>query len=85
MATFFGEILPIESRAFDYDYDDDDDSDEEEVPASNFEAIIRWSPAIRREIEDNTQNCLQCSILIAAIGPAATGNILTNLFKNLIY
>ncbi|XP_013414772.1 proteasome assembly chaperone 1 [Lingula anatina] len=69
MATFFGEILPVTSRAV----DEDDDEEENALETAISPAVLRWSPQVRSEIESSPNQCLHCSILIIAVGQAATG------------
>ncbi|XP_077977860.1 proteasome assembly chaperone 1-like [Glandiceps talaboti] len=69
MATFFGEVLDVASRAF--DADDDEDDDEKITPPSS--PVLRWSPEIRNEIKQSEDSVLNCSLLLLAIGPAPTG------------
>ncbi|KAL5010605.1 hypothetical protein ScPMuIL_012910 [Solemya velum] len=65
MATFFGEVLQVTSRAV--DEDDDDEYDEEIISPCE----MRWSVQTKTEIENGQK--LTCSILIVAVGPAASG------------
>ena len=36
-------------------------------------SIIRWTPEAQKEMEESAKNCIQCSTVIVAEGPAATG------------
>ncbi|XP_071113877.1 proteasome assembly chaperone 1-like [Haliotis cracherodii] len=67
MATFFGEILPVTSRAV-----DDDDEDEDDVPVASS-SFVHWSSKTREEMEKTATKKLPCDTLIIAVGPAATG------------
>ncbi|XP_061177285.1 proteasome assembly chaperone 1-like [Saccostrea echinata] len=67
MATFFGEILPVISRAV--------DDDEEEESFENLETSVklRWKKEIKEELELTKDEKLQVDAFVLAIGPAATG------------
>lgn len=67
MATFFGEILPVISRAVD---DDDDDESFE-----NLETYvkIKWKKEAQEEMELTKDKKLQANAFVLAVGPAATG------------
>ncbi|XP_021359417.1 proteasome assembly chaperone 1-like [Mizuhopecten yessoensis] len=67
MATFFGEILPVSSRAVD---DDDDDDDLEPLDCDLW---MRWSEKAQADMKTSDDGTLQCHTLVVAIGPAATG------------
>ncbi|KAJ7996994.1 hypothetical protein DPEC_G00224310 [Dallia pectoralis] len=67
MATFFGEVLSVYSRAVEEDEDELDDENEEDEQIhreieEKREVHIEWYPEVR----------LQCSELIIAVGPNAT-------------
>ncbi|KAL8582514.1 hypothetical protein ACOMHN_065493 [Nucella lapillus] len=67
MATFYGEVLPVTSRAV------DDDEDEEENISELGEPFIHWSGRMQNIMLHLPNNKLECNVLIIAIGPAAVG------------
>ncbi|XP_069141745.1 proteasome assembly chaperone 1-like isoform X1 [Argopecten irradians] len=68
MATFFGEILPVSSRAVDDDEDEDDD-----LEPFDCDLWMRWSEKAKAEMKATEDGKLECHTLIIAIGPAPTG------------
>ena len=36
-------------------------------------SVIRWTPEAQKEMEESARKCIQCSTVIVAEGPAATG------------
>ncbi|CAC5424793.1 PSMG1 [Mytilus coruscus] len=71
MATFFGEVLPVISRAVE---EDDDNDSESEFFESRVTAL--WTRAAKQSMSES-EGKLPCEILIIAVGPAATGFIQT--------
>lgn len=69
MATFFGEILPVFSRAVD-DEDDELDSEFNETREKECEVVLHWGPEIREELLSG-DNKINCQSLIFAIGEIA--------------
>ncbi|KAK7107561.1 proteasome assembly chaperone 1-like [Littorina saxatilis] len=67
MATFFGEVLPVISRAV------DDEEDEDEIISERCDSFIHWSSRIQGALLHIPNKKLECNILIVAIGPAAVG------------
>lgn len=67
MATFFGEVLPVISRAV------DDDEDEEEHQNDDWSVHVRWTSEACNSMSASTNKKLECDILIIAVGSAATG------------
>ncbi|XP_033635414.1 proteasome assembly chaperone 1-like isoform X1 [Asterias rubens] len=68
MATFFGEVLTLSSRAVD---DDDEDEGDEMLPRFP-EPQFAWQPGVNKEMEESEVRKLSCRTLIIAVGPAAT-------------
>uniref|UniRef100_A0AAZ3QF59 Proteasome assembly chaperone 1 n=1 Tax=Oncorhynchus tshawytscha TaxID=74940 RepID=A0AAZ3QF59_ONCTS len=77
MATFFGEVLSVYSRAVEEDDDDLDDENEDERIHREIEekreVHIVWCPEVAQSLEDSGSNTLQCSDLIIAVGTNAAG------------
>ncbi|XP_071135747.1 proteasome assembly chaperone 1-like isoform X2 [Mytilus edulis] len=71
MATFFGEVLPVVSRAV----EEDDDNDSESECFERVTAL--WTRAAKHSMSESGEGKLPCEILIIAVGPAATGFIQT--------
>ncbi|XP_007247337.3 proteasome assembly chaperone 1 [Astyanax mexicanus] len=77
MATYFGEVLSVYSRAVEEDeYDDLEDENEEDVQIrreieEKREVQVRWCPEVSKTLESSGQ--LQCSNMIIAVGPSAAG------------
>ncbi|XP_005100141.1 proteasome assembly chaperone 1 [Aplysia californica] len=65
MATFFGEILPVRSRAVDDDEDDDFRGPIEGEP------ILHWSKKVKAETEKLPDKKVPCSNLVISIGQEA--------------
>ncbi|CAH1798809.1 unnamed protein product [Owenia fusiformis] len=76
MATFYGEIVQPYSRAV------DDDDDEDDVIPDTSCSVLRWSPTAKLEMEESPTQCLQCEVLIIAIGQEATGFSQAYLLEN---
>ncbi|KAL6473127.1 hypothetical protein MHYP_G00193150 [Metynnis hypsauchen] len=79
MATFFGEVLSVYSRAVEEDeYDNLEDENEEDAQIrreieEKREVRVRWCPDVSKSVESSEQP--QCSGLIIAVGPNAAGFI----------
>ncbi|XP_053502083.1 proteasome assembly chaperone 1 isoform X1 [Ictalurus furcatus] len=77
MATFFGEVLSVYSRAVEEDdYDDAEEENEEDLQIrreieEKREVHIKWCPEVSKAVESSEK--LQCSDLIIAVGPNAAG------------
>ncbi|KAK7500100.1 hypothetical protein BaRGS_00008647 [Batillaria attramentaria] len=67
MATFYGEVLPVISRAV-----DDEEEDDESV-SLECDPFLHWSGRIRNNLLHQPNGKLTCNILVVAIGPAAVG------------
>ncbi|GAB6032545.1 Proteasome assembly chaperone 1 [Chamberlinius hualienensis] len=65
MATYFGEVLPVTSRAIDDD-DDDDNVNECRKPS---EAVIQWSLSTENQLI-SSNHLINCSLLIFATNPS---------------
>ncbi|KAL0994481.1 hypothetical protein UPYG_G00122800 [Umbra pygmaea] len=77
MATFFGEVLSVYSRAVEEDEEELDDENEEDEQIrreleEKREVYIEWYPEITQS-QGSGSSTLQCSDLIIAVGPNATG------------
>ncbi|XP_048397405.1 proteasome assembly chaperone 1 [Stegostoma tigrinum] len=73
MATFFGEVLPVFSRAV-----DDEDEEEQELEIrreveSQRKIVIQWSLESRTSTESTTVHSLPCSTFLIAVGQNAVG------------
>ncbi|XP_038059023.1 proteasome assembly chaperone 1-like [Patiria miniata] len=69
MATFFGEVINLPSRAV-----DDDEEEEEDETQSRFpEPELQWKHDFQKDIEQSPGKRFGCEMLIIGIGPAATG------------
>ncbi|XP_072514731.1 proteasome assembly chaperone 1 [Salminus brasiliensis] len=79
MATFFGEVLSVYSRAVEEDdYDDLEEENEEDAQIrreieEKREVHVRWCPEVSKTAESSEH--LHCSDLIIAVGPSAAGFI----------
>ncbi|XP_062869908.1 proteasome assembly chaperone 1 [Trichomycterus rosablanca] len=78
MATFFGEVLSVYSRAVEEDDEDTEAENEEDLQIrreieEKREVHVRWCPEVSKAVESS--NKLQCSNLIIAVGPNAAGSI----------
>lgn len=78
MATFFGEVLSVYSRAVEEDEEQDDENEEDEQIRREIEekrvVQIEWFPDVPTSIESSTDSQpLQCSDFILAVGPNAAG------------
>ncbi|GAB1598077.1 proteasome assembly chaperone 1-like [Argonauta hians] len=68
MATFFGEVLPVYSRATGDDYYDEEE--EEQGESITWTTNIKWTEAGQAKHKNNK---LPCSLLVIAIGQVSTG------------
>uniref|UniRef100_H3AU04 Proteasome assembly chaperone 1 n=1 Tax=Latimeria chalumnae TaxID=7897 RepID=H3AU04_LATCH len=80
MATFFGEILPVFSRAVDDSEDEavleEDEEDQEirrELAKKRREVYVEWNPEISSSTKNSSEGRLQCSNFILAVGDNAVG------------
>ncbi|XP_056415649.1 proteasome assembly chaperone 1 isoform X2 [Hyla sarda] len=89
MATFFGEVVSVFSRAVEEDEDDDDEEEEEEERAEELdeedqeirrelakkrEVMLTWSCESSAAMEKSAERpALPCSSLILAVGDNASG------------
>ncbi|BFZ25047.1 hypothetical protein BsWGS_28086 [Bradybaena similaris] len=63
MATFFGEILPVTSRAV------DDDEDEDDVTtASTIDPVVQWTNHLTTDVEKLQGQKIPCTVFIIALG-----------------
>ena len=76
MATFFGEVVPVFSRAVDEDDDVQDDNEYQNIPSA---AVIRWIPKIREQLDDN--KLIKCDVLVIAVGDAGTSFVQTYVLQ----
>uniref|UniRef100_A0A4W5NLD7 Proteasome assembly chaperone 1 n=1 Tax=Hucho hucho TaxID=62062 RepID=A0A4W5NLD7_9TELE len=76
MATFFGEVLSVYSRAVEEcDEDLDENEEDEQIHREieeNREVHIEWGPEVTQSLGSGS-NTLQCSDLIIAVGQNAAG------------
>ncbi|CAL1531660.1 unnamed protein product [Lymnaea stagnalis] len=72
MATFFGEVLDVRSRAV------DDDEDEDELLKNLSEPVILWSKEIQEELEKSQDKKFSCSNCVIAYGIEA--NAFTDIY-----
>ncbi|XP_062391566.1 proteasome assembly chaperone 1 [Sardina pilchardus] len=79
MATFFGEVLSVHSRAVEED-DREDEEDENEEDAEIRRELeekrkvhLKWCPEVSQAFEASSDKTLQCSNLIITVGTNATG------------
>lgn len=79
MATFFGEVLSVYSRAVEEDDRDDEDNENEEDAEIRREleekrkVNLKWCPEVSQEIETCSDKKLLCSHLIITVGTNASG------------
>ncbi|PVD28912.1 hypothetical protein C0Q70_11507 [Pomacea canaliculata] len=71
MATFFGEVLQVISRAV------DDDDEEDETICLKSDPYIYWSKSFRTELGQHPDYRATCDILVIAFGAAAAGFVNT--------
>ncbi|KAF7641179.1 hypothetical protein LDENG_00290260 [Lucifuga dentata] len=73
MATFFGEVQSVYSRAVEEDDEDFDENDEDEQIRRELEekreVHLQWSPEVSESLRSGTR--LPCSDLILAVGHSA--------------
>ncbi|XP_059140652.1 proteasome assembly chaperone 1-like [Physella acuta] len=62
MATFFGEVLSVSSRAV------DEDDEEDDFPITLCSPTIYWSNKVQAEIDKSEEKKLNCSSFIIACG-----------------
>jgi len=72
MATFFGEILPLSSRAV------DDEEDDENCDLNFTEPVLQWSNSITKELETAGEKRISCDNLVVALGEEA--NAFTDVY-----
>uniref|UniRef100_A0A0B6YAN1 Proteasome assembly chaperone 1 n=1 Tax=Arion vulgaris TaxID=1028688 RepID=A0A0B6YAN1_9EUPU len=73
MATFFGEILPVTSRAV-----DDDEEDENITSIHESDPVIHWSKNFCVEVEKLPSNKIPCSVFVIAVGTEA--NVFSEIY-----
>ncbi|NP_001090485.1 proteasome assembly chaperone 1 [Xenopus laevis] len=80
MATFFGEVQSVFSRAVDEEEEDEDDDEEEEEDREIIaelerkrEVRVTWNPELTAAIESSPGKRLPCSSVILSVGDNATG------------
>ncbi|KAH9519401.1 hypothetical protein Btru_075455 [Bulinus truncatus] len=77
MATYFGEVLPVSSRAV----DDDEEEDELQQPLPN--PFIQWSTSMQEEIKKSKDALAPCSRFLLAYGIEANAFVEIYLTKQL--
>ncbi|XP_031725176.1 proteasome assembly chaperone 1-like [Anarrhichthys ocellatus] len=74
MATFFGEVLSVYSRAVEEDEEELDENEEDEEIRRELEekreVHLHWSPEVSESLKSG--NKLQCSDFLLAVGHNAT-------------
>ncbi|KAJ1112961.1 hypothetical protein NDU88_001221 [Pleurodeles waltl] len=91
MATFFGEVVPVFSRAV----DDDDEEEEEEVTEENEEDLairrelerqrevhVSWNSEISPSVETSNVKRFPCSHFVLAVGHNAAGFLSTYVLNS---
>ncbi|KAM4796941.1 proteasome assembly chaperone 1 [Rhinophrynus dorsalis] len=80
MATFFGEVVPVFSRAVEEEEEEEREEEEEEEDREiraelekKREVRLTWNSETSAAIESSTDRRLPCSYLILAVGENATG------------
>ncbi|KAJ8267144.1 hypothetical protein GJAV_G00138990 [Gymnothorax javanicus] len=78
MATFFGEVLSVYSRAVEEDDEDLENENEEDQQIrreieQKREVHVSWCPEVTESVTDSPDRTLQCSELVISVGPNATG------------
>ncbi|KAJ8347739.1 hypothetical protein SKAU_G00263280 [Synaphobranchus kaupii] len=78
MATFFGEVVSVYSRAVQEDEEDLDDENEEDQQIrieieQKREVHVNWCPELTQSITNSPDRTLQCSDFVIAVGPNAAG------------
>ncbi|KAM9319593.1 proteasome assembly chaperone 1 [Gastrophryne carolinensis] len=76
MATFFGEVVPVFSRAVDEDDEQEEEQDDDEEEDREIrrelerkrEVVLRWSSDTAAAIETSPEHSLPCSRFILAVG-----------------
>ncbi|XP_040194912.1 proteasome assembly chaperone 1 [Rana temporaria] len=88
MATFFGEVVSVISRAVDDEEDEDEEEQDEEDREirreleKKREVTLSWSPETSAAIENSPDHRLGCSSLILAIGDNATGFVSSHILSS---
>ncbi|XP_072116079.1 proteasome assembly chaperone 1 isoform X2 [Mobula birostris] len=72
MATFFGEVVSVFSRAVDEEDEDEDEEIRNEL-AGRRGISIQWSPESRMSSEDTASRSIPCSTFLVAVGENAVG------------
>ncbi|KAG7483624.1 hypothetical protein MATL_G00040290 [Megalops atlanticus] len=78
MATFFGEVLSVYSRAVEEDEDDVEDENEEDQQIRREmelkrEVHVEWCSEITQSVMNSSEKTLQCSDFVIAVGCNAAG------------
>ncbi|XP_023696001.1 proteasome assembly chaperone 1 [Paramormyrops kingsleyae] len=77
MATFFGEVLSVYSRAVEEDEEDDHENEEDQQIRSEIEekrkVHVEWCSEVKNELATSAEKGLHCSDLVVAVGPNAAG------------
>lgn len=71
MATFFGEVLPVISRAVD---EDEEEEDDDTVSSVDRNIVLKWEHRAAKEFDKSGDKLrLKCKVLVIAVGPIACG------------
>ncbi|KAJ8275986.1 hypothetical protein COCON_G00077380 [Conger conger] len=78
MATFFGEVVSVYSRAVEEDEEDVDNENEEDQQIrreieQKREVHVNWCPEATQSITNPSDRTVQCSNFVMAVGPNAAG------------
>ncbi|XP_038657434.1 proteasome assembly chaperone 1 isoform X1 [Scyliorhinus canicula] len=72
MATFFGEVVPVFSRAVEEEEEDEDEEIRRELEGRR-EITIQWSTGSRASTESSLELSFTCSTFLIAVGQNAVG------------
>ncbi|KAG9351561.1 hypothetical protein JZ751_022812 [Albula glossodonta] len=82
MATFFGEVLSVYSRAVEEDEDLEDENEEDQQIRKEMqqkrEVHVEWCSEVTQSMENSTDKKLQCSDFVIAVGPNAAAYVLNS-------
>ncbi|KAM4044451.1 proteasome assembly chaperone 1 [Anomaloglossus baeobatrachus] len=92
MATFFGEVVSVFSRAVEEDDDEEEEEEAEELDeedkeirrelARKREVTVMWSPDSSAAMENSAERTLPCSSLILGVGDNAAGFLSSYLLSS---
>ncbi|XP_018610676.1 proteasome assembly chaperone 1 [Scleropages formosus] len=87
MATFFGEVLSVYSRAVEEDEDDlEDENEEDKRIRSEIEqkrsVHVEWCPEVQNSLDVTSEKTLPFSQFLIAVGPNAAGFLSTYVLSS---